>query len=244
MRVANAIRMLAKGDPEKIQRFAQQFILKNLRQFQPNAEIRFADNHNFSIVFKQMEPVAIASQRLLVESMFKGLGYEVVTMPFQNLLNVKMTYAEKPMLAVMPRSKVVQMVGDAMAADSLEEALEQAKPTLDELFPSDYPWTIQELGQRFLDMYRELGVQVEIEYFEGGFTLKYHTCPYYKLVKNNQKTWLCTFRKKVMEYILSRASRGPKGHVKVIKSLIKNEHPCEYAIFLTEFLEKGTETEA
>jgi antitoxin component of RelBE/YafQ-DinJ toxin-antitoxin module len=244
VRVANAIRMLARGNPEKIQRFTQQFIVKNLRQSQPNAEIRFADDHNFSIVFKQMEPVAIASERLLVESMLKALGYEVLVTPFQNLLNVKMTYTEKPLLAVMPRSKVVQMLGDGMAADSLEEALAQAKPTLDELFPLDYPWTIQELGQRLLDMYRELGVQVEIEYFEGGFTLKYHTCPYYKLVKNNQKTWLCTFRKKSMEYILSRVSRGAKGRVKVIKSLIKNEHPCEYALFLTEFLETGAETEA
>jgi antitoxin component of RelBE/YafQ-DinJ toxin-antitoxin module len=244
IRVANAIRMLAKGNLEKTQRFAQQFLLKNLRQSQSNAEIRFADNRNFSIVFKQVEPVVMASQRILVESILKGLGYEVAVMPFENLLNVKMTYTEKPMLGSMPRSKVVQMVGDAMAADSLEAALEQAKPTLDELFPSGYPWTIQELGQRFLDMYRELGMQVEIEYFEGGFTLKYHTCPYYKLVKNNQKTWLCTFRKKVMEYILSRVSRGPKGRVKVIKSLVKNEHPCEYALFLTGFLESEAEAEA
>jgi len=29
-----------------------------------------------------------------------------------------------------------------------------------------------------------------------------------------------------------------KKKIKVIKSLLKNEHPCEYAIFLTEFLKE------
>jgi len=76
-----------------------------------------------------------------------------------------------------------------------------------------------------------------IEYFEGGFTLKYRTCPYYKLVKKGQKPWLCNFRKKVVEYIISRVTRGGRGRIKMIRSLLKNEHPCEYAIFLTKFLE-------
>ena len=50
-------------------------------------------------------------------------------------------------------------------------------------------------------MYKELGIEVEIEYFEGGFTLKYKTCPYYKLVKSVEKQWLCDFRKREDEYI-------------------------------------------
>jgi len=48
-------------------------------------------------------------------------------------------------------------------------------------FPEDYPWTIREVGERITDMYRELGIEVEIEYFEEGFKLKYKSCPYYKL---------------------------------------------------------------
>ncbi|MFX1563915.1 MAG: hypothetical protein ACFFDP_11490, partial [Promethearchaeota archaeon] len=236
VRVANAIRMLSKNDEDKIPRLAQSYILKNLNQAQPNAEIRFIDDENFSVVFKKIDPMVATSQRILIESILQSLGYEVSISTFQNLLNVKMKKTDKPILDPLPRSEVVQMVGDAMAADSIDEALRQVKPTLDELYPLEYPWTIQEIGDRLLDMYRELGIQVEIEYFEGGFTLKYRTCPYYKLVKNNQKTWLCTFRKKAIEYILSRVTRGGKGRIKVIKSLIQGEHPCEYAIFLKEFL--------
>jgi len=56
-------------------------------------------------------------------------------------------------------------------------------------------------------MYRELGIEVEIEYFEGGFTLKYKTCPFYKLVTSGQKTWLCNLRRKTIEHIASRVSR-------------------------------------
>lgn len=78
---------------------------------------------------------------------------------------------------------------------------------------------------------------VEIEYFEGGFTLKYKTCPYYKVVKKGQQTWLCNFRKRVIEYVASRVTHGGKSKIKIIKSLLKNEHPCEYAVFLKEFLE-------
>ena len=83
-----------------------------------------------------------------------------------------------------------------------------------------------------------MGIEVGVEYFHGGFTLKYKTCPYYKLVKKGQKTWLCNFRKKPIEYILSRVTHGGKGRIKTIQSLLKNEHPCEYAIFLTEFLKE------
>ena len=46
------------------------------------------------------------------------------------------------------------------------------------------------------------------------------------------------FRKKVIDYVLSRVLHGKKGKVKIIKSLLKNEHPCEYAVFLTGFLEE------
>jgi hypothetical protein len=87
-------------------------------------------------------------------------------------------------------------------------------------------------------MYRELDIEIEIEYFEGGFTLKYKTCPYHKLVKSGQKAWLCNLRKKTIDYIISRVSHGKKARIKIIKSLLKNEHPCEYAIFLTGFLEE------
>jgi hypothetical protein len=83
---------------------------------------------------------------------------------------------------------------------------------------------------------------VNIEYFEGGFTLKYKSCPYYKLVKSQQKTWLCNLRKKTIEYVISRVTHGKKSKIKIIKSLLKNAHPCEYAIFLTGFLEKEEKT--
>ena len=53
-----------------------------------------------------------------------------------------------------------------------------------------------------------------------------------------QKTWLCEFRKKTIEYVISRVTRSKKGKIKMIKSLLQNEHPCEYAVFLKGFLEK------
>jgi hypothetical protein len=184
-----------------------------------------------------MDHLTLASQKLLIESMLQHLGYEVSATTFQNLLSVKIAKLDKPLLGQMHRAAVLQIVIDAMAAESLEEALKQVKPTLDELYPTDYPWTIREIGNRLLDMYRELGIEVEIEYFEGGFTLKYRTCPYFKLVEAGQKTWLCEFRKHAIEYILSRVDQTGRGKIKIIKSLIKNGgHPCEYAIFLTEFL--------
>ena len=87
-------------------------------------------------------------------------------------------------------------------------------------------------------LYHELDVEVEMEYFEGGFALKYKTCPYYKLVKTGQKTRLCNLRKRVLDCTISRVSHGKEGKMKIIKSLLKNEHPCVYAIFLTGFLEE------
>jgi len=125
-----------------------------------------------------------------------------------------------------------------MSANSCDEAFEKIKEPIAEMFPEDYPWTIREVGERVIDMYRELDVEAEIEYFEGGFTLKFKTCPYYTLVKSGQKTWLCSLRKKVIDYILQRVSHGRRGKVKIIKSLLKNEHPCEYAVFLKGFLEE------
>jgi hypothetical protein len=236
-RIANAIRMLAKSDEEKIQRLSRNFILKNLNEAQRDAEIRFVDDEHFTVIFKKMDPVVINSQRILTESMLESLGYEVSVTAFQNLLNFKLKRTDKPVLEPVPRGAVMQTLVDAMASNSTEEAFSQMKQTLDDLFPLDYPWTIREVGERILDMYREMGVEVSIEYFEGGFTLKYETCPYYKLVKKGEKKWLCTFRKKGIEYIISRVTHGGKGRVKIIKSLLKNEHPCEYAVFLKEFLE-------
>jgi hypothetical protein len=32
-------------------------------------------------------------------------------------------------------------------------------------------------------------------------------------------------------------THGKGGKIKIIKSLLKNEHPCEYAVFLTGFLD-------
>jgi hypothetical protein len=236
-RIANAIRMLAKGDPQKIQLLSRDFIMENLNRVQPDTEVRFVDDEHFTLIFKKMDPLVINSQRFLIESMLKALGYEVSTTTFQNLLNFKTRRVEKPVLDPVPRSAVMQALVSAMSSDSPEEAIEQVKSTLDELFPLNYPWTIKEVGERLIEMYRELGIEVEIEYFEGGFTLKYRTCPYYKLVKEGQKSWLCNFRKKAIEHIMTRVTRGGKGRIKMIKSLLKNEHPCEYAIFLTKFLE-------
>jgi hypothetical protein len=238
VRVSNAIRMLARNDPEKIRKLAQTFILKNTGSMQPDAEIRFVDDEHFTIIFKKIEPLVISSQRTLIESMFKELGYEISTTVFQNLLSFKLKPIEKPVLEPIPRKKLMQGLINEMSANSCEEGFEIVKESLDEIFPEDYPWTIREVGDRVTDMYRELDVEVEIEYFEGGFTLKYKTCPYYQLVKTGQKTWLCNLRKKVIDYIISRVSHGKKGKIKIIKSLLQNEHPCEYAVFLKGFLEE------
>jgi hypothetical protein len=239
VRISNAIRMLARNDSEKIRRLSQNFILKNINANQPDAEVRFADDEHFSIIFKRIDPLVMNSQRTLIESMFKELGYDISTTVFQNLLSFKMKLLEKPVLEPLPRKRIMQTLVDEMTScNSVEEAFAIEKEQLDELFPEDYPWTIREVGDRVIDMYRELGIEVEIEYFEGGFTLKYKSCPYYKLVKTQQKTWLCNLRKKTLEHVTSRVSHGKKGKIKIIKSLLQNEHPCEYAVFLTGFLEK------
>lgn len=242
-RISNAIRMLARNDPEKIRRLSKNFILKNISATQPDAEVRFVDDEHFTIIFKRIDPLVMNSQRILVESMFRELGYEITTTTFQNLLSFKLKLLEKPVLEPLPRKKLMQTLIEGMSCNSVEEAFAIEKEQLDELFPEDYPWSIREVGERITDMYRELGVEVEIEYFEGGFTLKYKSCPYYKLVKTGQKTWLCSLRKKTIEYIISRVSHGKKGRIKIIKSLLQNEHPCEYAVFLTGFLEKEEKIE-
>lgn len=238
VRVSNAIRMLARSDPEKIRRLAQNFIQKNMVFIQPDAEIRFVDDEHFTVIFKKVDALVVNSQRALIESMFKELGYEIKTTVFQNLLSFKLKPLERPVLEPVPRKKLMEALINEMSASSCDEAFAKVKEPLDEMFPEDYPWTIREVGDRIIDMYRELDVDVEIEYFEGGFTLKYKTCPYYELVKSGQKTWLCSLRKKVLDYVLSRVSHGKKGKIKIIKSLLKNEHPCEYAVFLTGFLEE------
>jgi hypothetical protein len=238
VRVSNAIRMLARNDPEKIRKLAQTFILKNTGSVQPDAEIRFVDDEHFTVIFKKIDMLVMNSQRTLIESMFKELGYEISTTVFQNLLSFKLQTLEKPILEPVPRKKLMQSLIDEMSASSADEAFAITKEHMDQLFPEDYPWTIREAGDRIVEMYSELDIEVEIEYFEGGFTLKYKTCPYYKLVKSGQKTWLCNLRKKTIDYIISRVSHGQKGKIKIIKSLPKNEHPCEYAIFLTGFLEE------
>lgn len=237
-RVSNAIRMLARNDPEKIKKLTQTFIVKNIGSVQPDAEIRFVDDEHFTLIFKKVDMLVMNSQRILIESMFKELGYEISTTVFQNLLSFKVKTLEKPVLEPVPRKKLMQALIDEMSANSCDEAFAVVKEPIDEMFPEDYPWTIREVGDRVIDMYRELDVEVEVEYFEGGFALKYKTCPYYKLVKTGQKTWLCSLRKRVLDYIISRVSHGKKGKMKIIKSLLKNEHPCEYAIFLTGFLEE------
>ena len=237
-RVSNAIRMLARNDPEKIKKLTQTFIVKNIGSVQPDAEIRFVDDEHFTLIFKKVDMLVMNSQRILIESMFKELGYEISTTVFQNLLSFKVKTLEKPVLEPVPRKKLMQALIDEMSANSCDEAFAIVKEPIDEMFPEDYPWTIREVGDRVIDMYRELDVEVEIEYFEGGFALKYKTCPYYKLVKTGQKTRLCNLRKRVLDYIISRVSHGKKGKMKIIKSLLKNEHPCEYAVFLTGFLEE------
>jgi hypothetical protein len=237
VRVANAIRMMARDDTEKMRKLAQTYISKNAAFAQPEAEIRFVDSEHFTIIFKKIDLLAMNSQRALIESMFKELGYEISTTVFQNLLSFKLKQLEKPVLESIPRKKMMKALIDEMSASCADEAFEMIKEPIDETFPGDYPWTIREVGDRIMEMYRELDVEVEVEYFEGGFTLKYKTCPYYTLVKSGQKTWLCSLRKKTLDYVISRVSHGKKAKIKIIKSLLKNEHPCEYAVFLTGFLE-------
>ena len=238
VRVSNAIRMLSRNDPDKSRRLAQNFVLKNVESIQPDTEVRFVDDEHFTVIFKKIDPLLMSSQRSLIESLFRELGCEIQATAFQNLLSFKMKPLEKPVLEPVPRKKLMEALINEMSANSCDEAFEKVREPLDEMFPEDYPWTIREVGERITEMYRELDVEVEIEYFEGGFTLKYKTCPYYTLVKSGQKTWLCNLRKRVIDHVLSRVSHGQKGKIKVIKSLPKNEHPCEYAVFLTSFLEE------
>jgi hypothetical protein len=239
IRVSNAIRMLARNDPVKTRKLAQTYIQKNVSSNQPDAEIRLVDDEHFTVIFKKIDPLVMNGQRLLIESMFKELGYEIQTTVFQNLLSFKLRILDRPVLEPLPRKKLMQALISEMSASSCEEAFAVVKDPIDEMFPEDYPWTIREVGDRIIEMYNELDVEVGIEYFEGGFTLKYKTCPYYKLVKSGQKTWLCSLRKRVIDYVIERVSHGKKGKIKIIKSLLKNEHPCEYAIFLTGFLEES-----
>jgi hypothetical protein len=230
--------MLARNDPEKVKKLAQNFILKNIGSIQPDAEMRYVDDEHFTVIFKKIDPLVMTSQRVLIESMFKELGYEIQTTAFQNLLSFKLRPLERPALEPVPRKKLMEALINEMSASSCDEAFAKIKEPVDEMFPEDYPWTIREVGDRIMDMYRELDVEVETEYFEGGFTLKYKTCPYYELVKSGQKTWLCSLRKRLLDYIILRVSHGKKAKIKIIRSLLKNEHPCEYAIFLTGFLEE------
>ena len=236
--VANAIRILARNDPEKIRRFSQNFILKNISATQPDIEVRFVDDEHITMVFKRIDVLVMNGQRALVESMFRELGYEVSSTVLQNLLSFRTELLRKPALEPLPRERILQTLIDGMSSNSAEEAFAVERAELDRWFPEDYPWTMTEVGERIIAMYREAGIDVDIEYFEGGFTLKYKTCPYYKLVKTNQKAWLCNLRKKTIEHIISRVSRGRQSRIKIIKSLLQNEHPCEYAVFLAGFLEK------
>jgi hypothetical protein len=238
VQVSNAIKMLARNDPERTRRLAEKFVLKNINALQSEAEVRFVDREHFTLIFKRIDPLLMNSQQILIKSMFKELGYEVSTTVLQNLLSFKLKQVQKPILEPVPRKIMMQNLVDAMSASNAKEAFSLVENQLDKIFPEDYPWTIREVGERLTGMYRELDIQVEIEYFEGGFTLKYETCPYYKLVKSGQKTWLCDFRRKTINYVISRVTHSKKGKVKMIKSLLRNEHPCEYAVFLTGFLEK------
>jgi len=238
VRIGNAIRILARNDPDKIRRFSRTFILKNISTSQPDAETRFVDDEHITVIFKRIDPLVMNGQRILVESMLKELGYDVSSSIFQNLLTFRIKVLQKPALETMPRKRLMQTLVDTMSCNSVEDAFALEKPQLDELFPEDYPWTTREVGDRLIEMYREIGMEVEIEYFEGGFTLKYKSCPYYKLVKAQQKSWLCNLRKKTIEYVISRVGHREIGRIKIIKSLLQDEHPCEYAIFLTAFLER------
>jgi len=238
VRVSNAIRVLSRNEPDKTRKLAQNFILKNVVSVQPGAEVRFVDEEHFTVIFRKVDTLIMNSQRALIESMFKELGYEIQTTVFQNLLSFRTRALEKPVLEPVPRKKLMEGLISEMSASTCDEAFSVIKDPLDQTFPEDYPWTIREVGDRIIDMYRELDVEVEIEYFEGGFTLKWKTCPYYKLIKSGQKVWLCSLRKKTIDYVISRVSHGKKGKIKIIRSLLQNEHPCEYAVFLTGFLEE------
>jgi hypothetical protein len=236
--ISNAIRMLARDDFEKEQRLAQKFIVKNIYNLQRDAEVKFADKE-FTIIFKQIDPILMSSQQTLMESMFKELGYEVSATTSQNLQNFKLKRVEKPILEPVSRKTMRSSLAEAVSAANAKEAFSFVKDQFDKIFPQDYPWTIREVGKRMVDMYQQLDVKVGVEYFEGGFTLKYETCPYHKLVESGQKTWLCEFRRRTIEYIISRVTHGEGGKIKIIKSLLRNEHPCEYAVFLTGFLDSN-----
>ncbi len=238
VRVSNAIRVLARNEPDKTRKLAQNFVLKNVASLQPGAEVRFVDDEHFTVIFRKVDTLIMNSQRALIESMFKELGYEIQTTTFQNLLSFRTRALQKPILEPVPRKKLMEGLINEMSASSCEEAFSIIKDPIDQMFPEDYPWTIREVGDRIVDMYRELDIEVEIEYFEGGFTLKWKTCPFYRLIKSGQKAWLCSLRKRVIDYVISRVSHGKKGKIKIIKSLLQNEHPCEYAVFLTGFLEE------
>ncbi len=82
-----------------------------------------------------------------------------------------MKLLEKPVLEPLPRKKLMQTLIEGMSCNSVEETFAIERSSLTN-FPEDYPWTIRELGERITDMYKELGIEVEIEYFEEGFTLK------------------------------------------------------------------------
>jgi hypothetical protein len=64
------------------------------------------------------------------------------------------------------------------------------------MFPEDYPWTIREVGDRIIDMYRELDVEVEIEYFEGGFTSSTRPARITSLSKLNRKCGFAAFARR------------------------------------------------
>jgi hypothetical protein len=213
VRLANAIRMMARGDTGKIRKFAKSYIAKNATFVQPEAEIRFVDDEHFTMIFKKIDLLAMNSQRSIIETMFKELGYEVSTTVFQNLLSFRIKQLDKPVLETIARKKIMKALIDEMSAGSPEQAFRTTKESIDETFPEDYPWTIREVGDRITDMYREVDVEVEVEYFEGGFTLKYQTCPYHTLVKSGQKTWLCNLRMKTLEYITTRVSHGKKAKI-------------------------------
>jgi hypothetical protein len=236
--ISNAIKILARNDREKARRFAEDFIIKNITATKGDAEVKFVDKEHFTIVFKRIDPLLMDSNQTLIESIFKDLGYEVSATAFQNLLNFNLKQIEKPILEPVSRKIVMNNLVEAMSANDPKEAFLLIKDQLDEIFPENYPWTVKEVGRRLLNIYQELGVDIEIEYFEGGFTLKYKTCPYYKLVKSGQKKWLCEFRRRKIEYIMSKVTKEKKGKIRMIKSLLRNEHPCEYAVFLEGFLEK------
>jgi len=233
---ANTLLALVNGDATKSLKIARSFIRWNLRAAQPEAEVRFVDDENFRIIFKKIDPVVMNGQRIFVESVFRHLGFEVSTSTFHNLLSFKLRRLERPVLEPVSKRASVQTLVGIMSAISEEEAFFLAKKHFDELFPKDYPWTVKEIGSRLVTSYRESGVEADLEYFEGGFTIRFVSCPYYKLVETGQKKWLCNVRKRALEYVVSRVTvrTGRPGRVKVIRSLLNGQHPCEYAIFIEE----------